>query len=166
MTFLDLKNMEVNKQMDNNILIEQMVKARSLSCDKEIELFEDAVQKLCGNISINDIYNICNAFYDDTQNDEVMFEVIHLIEQLSGDEYLKCIAMHSPDMTDAHEWAMTLNKRIINSQKYFEKYIDVIDELENSYKKKILKLLSDIKNDNPKRFAEKIDLIHERIMRE
>ena len=65
-------------------------------------------------------------------------------------------------MVGAHEWAMTLNKRIINNQLYFEKYIDVIDKLEKPYKEKILKLLLDVKNDNPKRFTEKVDLIYKR----
>ncbi len=93
-----------------------------------------------------------------------MFEIIHLIEQLQGDEYLKCIAICSSDMVEAHEWAMTLNKRIINSQRYFKKYIDVIDKLEKADKEKILKLLLDVKNDNPNRFASKVDLIYEKVM--
>lgn len=150
--------------MDNNIEIEQLIKARKLSSDEEFELFEDAIQKLQRNIAINDVYKICNAFYDDTKDDEVMFEIVHLIEQLQGDEYLKCIAICSPKMVDAQIWAMTLNKRILNSQIYFERYIDVIDKLEKPYKEKIIKLLLDVKNDNPKRFAEKVDLICKRIM--
>lgn len=93
-----------------------------------------------------------------------MFEIVHLIEQLQGDEYLKCIAICSPKMVDAHIWAMTLNTRILNSQIYFERYIDVIDKLEKPYKEKIIKLLLDVKNDNPKRFAEKVDLICKRII--
>lgn len=91
-----------------------------------------------------------------------MFGMIHLIEQLQGEEYLKKIAICTPDMKDAHDWAMTLNKRIINSQKYFEKYIEIIGELEKEYKEKILKLLVDVKNDNPKRFGDKIDMLIER----
>lgn len=150
--------------MNNSIQIKQLIKARKLSSAEEYDLFEEAIQKLQGNIDIDDVYEICNAFCDDTKDDEVMFGIIHLIEQLQGEEYLKCIAMCSPDMVEAPEWAMTLNKRIINSQKYFEKYIDVIDKLEKEYKEKILRLLLDVKNDNPKRFAEKIDLIYERIM--
>ena len=67
-------------------------------------------------------------------------------------------------MKEAHDWAMTLNKRIINSQKYFEKYIEIIGDLENEYKEKILKLLVDVKNDNPKRFGDKIDMLIERVV--
>ena len=148
--------------MDNSTQIKQLIKNRKLSSEEEFKLFEDALHKLQGNITIDDVYEICNAFCDDCEDDEVMFGIIHLIEQLEMDGYLKCIALCSPDMVGAHEWAMTLNKRIINNQLYFEKYIDVIDKLEKTNKKKILKLLLDVKNDNPKRFTEKVDLIYKR----
>ena len=49
-----------------------------------------------------------------------------------------------------------------NAKKYFEKYIEIIGELEKDYKEKILKLLVDVKNDNPKRFGNKIDMLIER----
>ena len=150
--------------MDKNIQIQQLVNSRKLSTNEEHVLFEDALQALQKSITIADIAEICKAFCDDTKDDEVMFGLIHLIEQLQGEEYLKKIAICTPDMNDAHDWAMTLNKRIINSQKYFEKYIEIIGELEKEYKEKILKLLVDVKNDNPKRFGDKIDMLIERTL--
>ena len=108
------------------------------------------------------IPEVCKAFCDDTKDEEVMFGIIHLIEQLQGEEYLETIAICTPNMNEAHDWAMTLNKRIINSQKYFEKYIEIIGKLEKEYKEKIIKLLVDVKNDNPKRFGDKIDMLIER----
>ncbi len=42
-------------------------------------------------------------------------------------------------------------------------YISVIDSLGKSEKDKILSLLNDIKNDNPSRFAKKIDYLIGRI---
>ena len=148
--------------MDKNNHIQQLINSRKLSTNEEYELFEGALQALHMSISIDDIADICKAFCDDTKDDEVMFGIINLIEQLQGEEYLKMIAICTPDMKDAHDWAMTLNKRIINSQKYFEKYIEIIGELEKDYKEKILKLLVDVKNDNPKRFGNKIDMLIER----
>ena len=149
--------------MDKKIQIQQLINSRKLSNSEEYALFESSLQTLQMKITIDDVAEICKAFCDDTKDDEVMFGLIHLIEQLRGAEYLKKIAICTPNMKDAHEWAMTLNKRIINSQKYFEMYIVVIDELEKEYKEKILKLLVDVKNDNPKRFGKKIDMLIERI---
>lgn len=142
--------------------IRQLINSRKLSTNEEYMLFEGALQALHMSITIDDITEVCKAFCDDTKDDEVMFGIIHLIEQLQGEEYLKKIAICTPDMKEAHDWAMTINKRIINSQKYFEKYIEIIGELEKKYKEKILKLLVDVKNDNPKRFGDKIDLLIER----
>lgn len=148
--------------MDKKNQIQQLINSRNLSTNEEYVLFEGALQALQMSITIDDIDEICKAFWDDTKNDEVMFGIIHLIEQLQGEEYLKKIAICTPDMKEAHDWAMTLNKRILNSQKYFEKYIEIIGELEKEYKEKILKLLVDVKKDNPKRFGHKIDMLIER----
>ena len=154
--------------MDKKNQIQQLINSRKLSTDEEYVLFEGALQALHLNITIDDIAEICKAFDDDTKAylskhyKEVMFGIIHLIEQLQGEEYLKKIAICTPDMKEAHDWAMTLNKRIINSQKYFEKYIEIIGDLEKEYKEKILKLLVDVKNDNPKRFGDKINMLIER----
>lgn len=131
--------------MEKSIPIQQLFHCRKLSTDEECELFEDALQSLDGNIEMEDVKQICQAFYDDTEDDEVMFGMIHLIEQLIGEEYLKCIALCTPAMKEAHDWAMALNKRIINSQKYFEKYIEVIHGLNREDKEKILNLLADVK---------------------
>ena len=143
--------------------IQNLMDSRTLNSDSECELFEKSIQNLQGNISLNDIENLLKVFYDETNNDEIMFSLIHLIETLRGEDYLKKIAIFSPLMTDAHEWAMTLNKRILNSQTFFEMYTDIIKSLNSDSKKKILALLDDIKEDNPQRFSEKIEVLKSRI---
>lgn len=66
-------------------------------------------------------------------------------------------------MKEAHEWAMTLNKRIINSPEYYTMYINTIRSLDESEKNSILALLEDVKNDNPKRFADKVEYLKQQI---
>ena len=151
------KDRETN--MDKQVLFKQLYDARKLSSNDEIGLFEDAMEKLCDSITIDDVYEICKAFYDDTEEHEVMFGMIHLIEQLAGEDYLKCIAISTPEMIEANEWAMVLNKSILNSEKYFNMYVDVIKSLESGYQEKILEFLIDVKNDCPERFGEKVDFI-------
>lgn len=152
--------METNKKEQ----ISQLFAARRLSSNKEYEMFENALETLQNNITVDDIHAICQVFYDDTVDDEVMFGLIHLIEQLQGTDYMKNIVISSPQMMTAHNWAMTINKRIINSSKYFDEYISIINNLDSVKKEKILKLLVDIKNDNPKKFEEKVDLIFQKTM--
>ena len=42
--------------MNNSIQIEQLIKARKLNSDEEFELFEEAIERLQGNIDIDDVY--------------------------------------------------------------------------------------------------------------
>lgn len=75
--------------MDKSVYIQQLINARKLSTNEEYVLFEGALQALQARITVDDIAEICKAFCDDTQDDEVMFGIIHLIEHLQGEEYLK-----------------------------------------------------------------------------
>lgn len=147
--------------MGKHEYINRLINARNLNTDEDYTQFESALKQLDERINIEDVYDICKAFTDTTNDDEVMFGIIHLIEKLQGEEYLKCISICTPTMTEAHEWAMTLNKRIINSDRYYMMYIDVINSLGIELKEKLLRLLVDVKNDNPKRFSEKVDFILE-----
>ncbi len=42
--------------MDNSTQIKQLIKNRKLSSEEEFKLFEDALHKLQGNITIDDVY--------------------------------------------------------------------------------------------------------------
>lgn len=152
------RDQEVDK-VDNQIYIDRLFEARKLSSPEEYEQFESSLIALQENIQICDISKICKVFYDDTQDEEVMFGLIHFIEQFPKEEYLQCIAMCSPDMTDAHDWAMILNKRILNNQEYFDKYVEIICDIKTPDKTKIMNLLMDVKEDCPDRFGEKVDWI-------
>ena len=148
--------------MKNNFYIKQLFHARKLNSDKDYHIFENAVKNLYDKITIQDIYKICNIFCDNTNDHEFMFQLVHLIEQIKGKCYLYCIARCSPDMTEANEQAMILNKRIINSSENFYSYIQVIRELQEPYKTNILNLLIDIKHDDTEKFGDKIDFLIEK----
>ena len=146
----------------NKKLIEQLYNSRLLRTREELEEFEESLKEISKEIQENDIPELCKVFDDQTENEEVMFGLIHLIEQFQGSNYMKYIVISSPEMIKAHEWAMTLNKGIINSSKYFDEYINIINSLDSLHKDKIHHLLIDIKKDNPKKFEEKVKLILER----
>lgn len=150
--------------MNNQIHIDRLFQARKLASSQEYEAFEASLIALQENIQISDISKLCKVFYDDTEDEEVMFGLVHFIEQFSRDEYLKCIAMCAPDMTDAHEWAMILNKRILNHPEYFSKYTEIIAAMEEPDQTKIINLLMDVKEDHPDRFGEKVDHILEKAL--
>ncbi len=149
--------------MDKTALIQKLRETRNLSTYEECVAFDEAILSLQDLISPNDIEMLCGAFFDNTQDDEVMFGLVHLIESLDERECLRMIARCSPNMSEARGWAKILNIRIINSQEYAKMYVDVIKSLNSDAKGKILDLLEDIKNDNPKRFADKIDYMKKMI---
>ena len=80
-------------QMNKTFQIKQLVNARKLSSTEEYLAFESALQELQGNICVDDIYQMSKVFYDDTGDEEVMFGLVHLIETLVGEEYLRCIVL-------------------------------------------------------------------------
>lgn len=116
-----------------------------------------------GNAKANDICMLCNIFYDNTEDEEVMFGLIHFIEQFPDREYLYYIAMCSPNMKDGYNWAIILNIRILNNEKTFKMYVEVISNMEYNYKIKILELLINIKNAYPIEFGGKINYIIEKV---
>lgn len=141
----------------------QLYSNRLLRDRQEIEKFEEGLEMLSEVIQEDDISELCGIFDDNTMDDEVMFGLIHLIEQFQGKGYLECIAKYSPNMNRAHNWAMVLNKRILNSQKYFEQYVEVIVNIESKYQAPIMELLMDVKNDNQEKFGEKVNYILEKV---
>lgn len=65
-------------------------------------------------------------------------------------------------MIEGKDWALTLNKRILNSKKYYPEYIEVIKSLNEKEKAQIIDLLIAVKNDNISRFGEKVDYLLQR----
>ena len=151
--------------MEKESLIQKLINARNLGTGEEYQAFESAMEKLGEDLRVEDIDSICRAFYDDTQDEEVMFGLIHLIEQLPGEGYLKKIALCTPEMKDGREWALTLNRRILNSPQDLEMYADVIKSLTEAQRQRLFVLFEDIKNDNPDRFMEKVEYIYKKIGR-
>ena len=128
--------------MNKKELINQLYNLRKLTNQAECEAFENKLSELSEEIS--------------------MFGVIHMIEKLAGYDYLKCIATHTPLMIEGKDWALTLNKRILNSKKYYPEYIEVIKSLNEKEKAQIIDLLIAVKNDNISRSGEKVDYLLQR----
>ena len=148
--------------MNKKELINQLYNLRKLTNQAECEAFENKLSELSEEISIEDIGEVCKIFDDNTKDEEIMFGVIHLIEKLAGYDYLKCIVTHTPLMIEGKDWALTLNKRILNSKKYYPEYIEVIKSLNEKEKAQIIDLLIAVKNDNISRFGEKVDYLLQR----
>ncbi|MEJ8553228.1 Imm30 family immunity protein [Tepidibacter sp. Z1-5] len=82
-----------------------------------------------------------------------MFGIIHLIESFDKEKYLVELINSLPEMLEtAKEWAIILNKRILNSETYRSEYSKIRVNTDYKIKMVVVDLLNDIKLDNPKRF--------------
>ena len=127
--------------MDKKIHIQELIQARNLASQAECAKFENALSALWGKLEADDLDDVLKAFSDETADDELMFSLVHLVEQNDGDEYLRKIALLTPEMDGAREWAKMLNRRILNSGPHSERYRKIIGTLGDSQKEKITALL-------------------------
>ena len=130
--------------MDKKVHIQELIKARNLASQDECAMFENALSALWGKLEADDLDDVLKAFSDGTASDELMFSLVHLVEQNDGDEYMRKIALLTPDMDDAKEWAKMLNRRILNSESHSERYRKIIDALDDSQKAKITAFLEQL----------------------
>ncbi len=115
-------------------------------------------------ILINDFESLVDGFDDKTENEEVMFSLVHALEyyaeQKGAEVYinkiLSCLKLMNPH---ALNWAEILILRIINDDTYYNLLQKIIIE-NNSYDTNILKLiLKNLIKRNPNRFSEKCNYL-------
>ena len=90
---------------------------------------------------------MCIVFEDETQEEEVMFGLVHFIEDFEMGKYLT----EMPKSLQK-EWAMLLNIRILNNDLYRSEYAKVLVGMNHDIQLTIINLLNEIIADNPKRF--------------
>ncbi|MFP7476957.1 Imm30 family immunity protein [Terribacillus saccharophilus] len=66
--------------MDILVELQNLKDNRLLRDDQEVEKFEKAIENILKMKDGNRITFLCQGFDDDTENDEVMFGLIHAIE--------------------------------------------------------------------------------------
>nr|WP_285813689.1 Imm30 family immunity protein [Rossellomorea marisflavi] len=130
--------------------------------EEEITAFEQAISSILDLKKLNHIRSLCLGFHDTTENDEVMFGLIHAIESYDdffySEQSLKELAESLPYMLPhAKEWAKTLYNRILNHEPSFKEYKKVISTADASVKEMVLQFVNEIKERNPKRFETSVD---------
>ncbi|MBA2938963.1 hypothetical protein HZF08_11645 [Paenibacillus sp. CGMCC 1.16610] len=135
---------------------------RTLVSQQEITKFENAIQDIINLNELSSIKFLCSGFYDETDYDEVMFNLIHAIESFDQkyklEVTLKELAVSIPVMLPhAREWAKVLHKRILNHPPSLVVYIQIVKNLDVMNRNVIISLVTEIKNKNHAKFAEAVD---------
>ncbi|OOG94109.1 Imm30 family immunity protein [Bacillus pseudomycoides] len=139
--------------MDCKFEIKRLYSCRFLTNQSECEEFDNALENLADCDDEKLIKELCLVFEDETQEEEVMFGLVHLIEDFEVGKYLTEMPKALPKMVEnAKEWAMLLNKRILNNDLYRIEYAKILVGMNNDIKLTVINLLNEIIADNPKKF--------------
>lgn len=136
----------------------KLQKSRLLRNKIEVNNFESAIENI---VSLNDaklIKDLCNGFDDQTEDHEVMFRLVHAIEDFEGEEGLLEMAKSIPStLPHAKEWAIILNYRILNHEPSRKLYVNILQKVDKSVKDIIVEILKEIKAEDPARFEDSVN---------
>lgn len=147
--------------MNVKLEIDRIYRNRLLQSEKEINAFEEALSNLINLGDTSVIADLCMGFDDNTEQYEIMFELVHGIEHLYKDnieEGLNLIAVAVPRVIDrAREWLEVLHYRILNHNQVRKIYSNVLSKLDEKTKKIIINLLKDIQEEDPDMFSKSVN---------
>lgn len=147
--------------MNVKLEIDRIYRNRLLQSEKEINAFEEALSNLINLGDTSVIADLCMGFDDNTEQYEIMFELVHGIEHLYKDnieEGLNLIAVAVPRVIDrAREWLEVLHYRILNHDQVRKIYSNVLSKLDEKTKKIIINLLKEIKEEDPEMFSKSVN---------
>ncbi|MEN2773571.1 Imm30 family immunity protein [Acetivibrio clariflavus] len=138
--------------------LERLKQNRLLRDKNEFDNFEEALENLATVTDNWIIKELCEVFDDSTEDEEIMFGLIHLIEDFQGEEGLFETIKAVPNLIPrAKKWAKILNYRILNDDSSRMLYPKILKKLDKSTVKTVVDLLEEIKAEDPKQFNDFID---------
>ena len=133
---------------------------RMLSNNSEIEKYEHNLNELSTNFSEEDIIRLCLTFEDKTQNSEVMFGAIHLLESLSSELAYKNTIIGVVNMyITAPEWANIIIYRLLNDEFSVQMIKCIYNRIGKNNSVRFKQILETIKNEDYDKFGKSIDVI-------
>ena len=119
---------------------------RLLKDNKEIEIFEENLEILSETFTEEDIIELCSILDDRTENVEVMFGAIHLLETLSSEKAFENTIKGVVEMFNkSPEWANIIIYRCLNDEFSVQMINQVKDRLNIKTVEKFKEILSEIK---------------------
>ncbi|MFF2909307.1 Imm30 family immunity protein [Paenibacillus sp. NPDC057934] len=139
---------------------------RLLRTEVDCERFDRALEGLAGDTEDRIIHEIFKVFDDETEQEEVMFSLVHFVESYQTEMYLTQLLESLPAMLEpARDWAIVLNKRILKDDFCRNEYADIAVGMSPQVKRVLSFLLEEIKEDHPKLFERHVNEILGKIAR-
>ena len=96
-------------------ILEELYRNRLLNTKEESEKFVNSINEMSEVVEEEDIVELCKVFDDDTKDDEIMFELVHLIEVFSSEKAFELTILGIANMVStAQKWAKILVYRCLN----------------------------------------------------
>lgn len=143
-------------------LLDQLYDNRLLGTKEEFEKFEESLNAISEVVLENDIPELCSIFDDETEDEEVMFGLIHLIETFSSDKAFELIILGISNMLEnAMNWAKIIIYRCLNDDLSRMMLKKAIDSADFKTKQEIKSLLNSIKQEDYDKFSVLIEEVLE-----
>lgn len=133
-------------------LFDQLYKNRLMSTDEEFHLYEEAEYLLGQEIVEDDIIEICKIFDDQTEENEVMWGLIHLIEIYNSKYAYRLTLQGISNMLTATEWAKIILIRCLNQDTARDMLKQAFHEVEPEVQKKVISVMKMIQSEYQGRF--------------
>ncbi len=132
---------------------------RLIRNDEEFEIFDSTLDLLCNEtIEANDIISLIHVLDDNTEDMEVMYRLIHLIEEYisSEESYIMLLNGISDIVNNSPEWSRVIMYRLLNDDDSVVKLKKIVKSLDDNVYNNIYKLLINIYNEDTSLFGDKI----------
>ncbi|MBB6624500.1 Imm30 family immunity protein [Clostridium gasigenes] len=137
-----------------NIELDKLKNNRLLRDRDEFINFEEAVQNLSNVRDPKIIIELCKCLDDNTEDEEVMFGLVHLIEDFDEKDGLLELAKAVPKMLpQAKKWVKILHYRILNDAPSRRMYKSIFKILDDSNKEIIKSILLEISHEDNAEFS-------------
>ncbi|MEO3947890.1 Imm30 family immunity protein [Gorillibacterium sp. CAU 1737] len=132
---------------------QRLYENRLMNTETEVRNFEEALEELYRSGNYRIIGGLCKAFDDQTEQDEVMWGLVHAIEAFDGEEACAELVKAMPEMLErANEWLKLLTRRILNHKDYRALYGATLSKADKRTKELLVALLNEIKDKNPTKY--------------
>ncbi|MEC2078455.1 Imm30 family immunity protein [Metabacillus fastidiosus] len=146
-------------KLDN--ALNTLISNRFMRNKTEISLFEEALEVIYKTNDYSIIGKLIDALDDHTEHEEIMWGLIHTIEYLSELSPKEALRLQlnaiSYNIEKCRDWIEIIHFRILNNDEYRKLFTEVLKEVNKQVQDIIVSLLNDIKNEDPVKFADKIE---------
>ena len=151
-----------NEAVMKDLLLEELLRASRMLTSEEVAVFDRTVQALSGlEFSSRELGVLFSMFADDTPHEEVMWGLLHLVEDSDGDRMISALVQSAPYMrTVAPEWLETFICRLLNSDPYRDRLIACLrNEASTKGAAEVVSLIEALKGDAPDSIRAKASVV-------